>query len=64
MRTPLKSNVYDITQTVHTDECKQDIRGSHKEWDTHLKGLQELLYLRGGVEGIETNEFLRVTISW
>ncbi|KAK9489184.1 hypothetical protein V1508DRAFT_428769 [Lipomyces doorenjongii] len=41
-----------------------DILGNDNDWITHHKGLQELVRVRGGIELLESNEALRLTISW
>ncbi|KAK9233995.1 hypothetical protein V1525DRAFT_391892 [Lipomyces kononenkoae] len=41
-----------------------DILGNDDDWITHHKGLQELVRVRGGIELLESNEALRLTISW
>lgn len=48
----------------HALTRNQDIRGSKTDWETHLRGLQELVQLRGGIGTLDANETLRVTLSW
>jgi hypothetical protein len=42
----------------------QDIVGNFEAWSTHHQGLQDMVRLRGGVQKINQNTHLRVTISW
>lgn len=43
---------------------EQDIRGSWKDWNAHLRGMQQLIKLRGGIEKLDANVTLRLTVSW
>lgn len=45
-------------------KTKKDIRGSKIDWKTHMKGMRELVRLRGGIDELDSNEALRVTLSW
>lgn len=47
-----------------TNDQNQIIRGSWMDWSTHLRGIEQLISLRGGLAELEHNEALRITISW
>lgn len=44
-------------------DIPQDIIGNDQEWMTHHRGLQQLVQLNGMLQ-VESNEILRLTISW
>lgn len=48
----------------YAELCEQDIRGSWKDWDTHQRGMSQLIKLRGGIEKLDANVTLRLTVSW
>jgi hypothetical protein len=42
----------------------QEIIGAFDKWANHQNGLKDMIEQRGGIQAIECNETLRLTVSW
>ena len=47
-----------------TDVAIKHLIGDMISWRTHLDGLEQVINLRGGIETLESNEYLRIMLSW
>ncbi len=49
---------------LKTDVVIKHLIGDMINWRTHLDGLKAVIRLRGGIETLESNEYLKIMLSW
>lgn len=53
-----------IPDNNSTDDSNQHIKGRYDQWRVHMKGINDMITLRGGIAAFDENKELRLTIMW
>jgi hypothetical protein len=50
--------------SILADQFTQDILGAFDSWNFHHNGVDQAIQARGGLQAIDKNQALRLTVSW